>query len=289
MNINFSDIQSVRVNKRYEPSENPGVRHLIMTPQVKTSISGQYAQDNFNFLVARIHDLHKVGKIFFVDTRNDPHFELNGYSVCLKTDYQVRPEKEAEGVEKDGNAKDIQFAEESSEAIYKKERELALGLIKTNLAFKGKLKNDQEEIRFIDVTEGTTVRDYVMTDPNNVYVRLAIPRGTVVADAKIDEFLAIVKHVEAENGWLHLNEYIGSSSGIAAQLMLLKAIYDNAQSMSLEEIGRSLGKCGEVLLKDPEHGRNLEKQAHLHELFSRFYEYCCKKPDLSWSAWKVHK
>lgn len=290
MNINFSDIQSVRVNKRYEPSENPGVRHLILTPQVKTSISGQFAQDNFKLLVTLIYDLHKGGKIFFVDTRNDPHFELNGYSVCLKTDYQVRPEEEAEDVEKDDNAKDIQFAGESEEAICNKEKELAQGLVKANLAFKGKLKGDKEQIRFIDVAEGTTVRDYVMADPHNFYVRLAIPRGNVVSDAKIDEFLTIIKRVEAEDGWLHLNEYIGSSSGIAAQLMALKAIYDNVGKMSLKEIGQTLGKCGEVLLKDPEQSdRNFEKQTRLRELFSRFYEYCCEKHDLSWSAWIAHK
>ena len=74
----------VHANRDYKSNE---VRHYKQFPEINTSLSGQFGSANFPELLKRINDISgQTKKIYFIDTRHDTHFELNGKPVSYKFD-----------------------------------------------------------------------------------------------------------------------------------------------------------------------------------------------------------
>jgi hypothetical protein len=254
---------SVHSNKAYPSNE---VRHFREFPEIQSSSSGQYGSKNFPELTKRIQTASKQGKIiYFVDTRNDLHFELNGSPVRLEK----------------ASGRHI-----TSKEIVDKETQLVRDYLKQYPLVKfeddrhGKTK---EEV----ISNASTVQQFIETSPNFHYMRFALEEHGPLTDAQVDQYLSILEQFKKEDAWMHTNSIVGGAAAIL--LIVLREMIENAPNESLEAVLNRNEKF-KALFKEPKSDdENKELKIARNTFIKEFYTYAATLPQhkLSWTDWKV--
>lgn len=249
------------VNKDYPSTE---IRHFKNFPELKASSSGQYGSKHFPTLLEKIKT-HQESPVFFIDTRDQTHLEINNEIVTIKIDDNLK---------------------RTSNEIVERETNLASTLEKTRIVFERDANDKKYEIED-DVRCTCTVPAFI--HQNNFenkyhYIRFAMDEYAPLTDVQVQEFLQLQQEI-GKNSWIHTNSLIGGDSNSSMFFILLKDILENAASISLEEI---TNKYGRLTAEPIETDKNREKKLERNAFIKDFYAFSKKNQEspLSWNEWK---
>lgn len=252
----------VHANKEYPPDI---VRHFKRFAHVKSSASGQYGSQNFPKLVKMISETYKKTTIYFVDVRQDTHFELNGRPASLKRIILNDDNSELNG-----------------EDVIGREKAVAQYFVGKNVKFvpRNAIELPQEQwdengASDEKVEQGACVKDFVelpLWNGRHKFQRFALKENGPLTDAQVDEFLSLIDQINREEAWLHTNSIAGDKAAIL--LIVMKDMLENV-SDSYEQI---LGKY------EGELNGSFEIPLFLQE-FYKFAQFRSEE-QLSWSEWK---
>jgi hypothetical protein len=267
---------TVHANRDYD---NDKVRHYKQYPEIRTSLSGQFDSGNFPELLKLISNVSgEVKKIYFVDTRHDTHFELNGKPVSYKFDNNLHM---------------------PSDKIIEKEKMAALFLKNQTVIFTQKPKHGKSKEVFVE--NSGVVQNFILspnTDVKRFYFRLALDPNGPLTDVQVDTFLSLLSEAKDENAWLHINSIIGG--GPAVLLAMMEDILLNGANVSLEAIAEkydmkfiSAAHNTDFLkqpIEDEKKDPNVDKKAARALFLVEFYNFAATRlPQQSWSDWKAKK
>jgi hypothetical protein len=248
----MQELSRVYVNKSYGENE---VRHLRKFADC--SVSGQYEIHNFKEL---LNQLNVKEKIYFVDTRQDTHFVLNGRACVIKTDDN---------------------SQKSSEDIEKRESDLVKTLLNTTVVFEGLHTLPTKE----QVVSSSTIRQFVENPLyNNSYVRFALDEHGPLTDAEVDYFQDFLSKIKSENAWMHTNSIVGGAAAIL--LAVMKRIRESAESKTLDEILAEDPKFGDMKKEPKVDDVNAGKKRERLAFLQLYHAYAQSHQGLSFSAWK---
>jgi hypothetical protein len=267
---------SVHANRDYKIDE---VRHYKQFPEIKTSLSGQFGSGNFPELLKRINNVSgEIKEIYFVDTRHDTHFELNGKPVSYKFDNNLHM---------------------SNDQIIEKERTAAVFLKNQIVIFTPNAQHGEAWEEFVE--NSSIVQDFItspQTDVRRLYFRLALDANGPLTDGQVDTFLSLLSEVKDQDAWLHINSIVGG--GPAVLLVMMEDILQNWVEQSLETIAekydmRFISAAHNTdFLKQPVEGEKIDpnagKKAERAVFLVEFYNFATTRlPQQSWSEWKGQK
>jgi hypothetical protein len=294
-----SPAYQVHVDKKYVDA----VRHLRIFSKVNSSTSGQFDSQNLDLLVQKIREVFKDNIIYFIDTRDDRHFELNNLAVSKP--FLIR---EGDSIGDDDRTL-------ASEQLENEEEEWVEKLLKQYVRFEG--RHIQVKTSFIAslvewvidlcrcehrtkshdavVTSSATVWQFIEDEKyqnQHVYLRLAVDGKGPLEDEQVDTYLSLLD--QNQSAWFHFNAKIGGVTEAPMFLVIIKDILENAPTQSFNEILEPYTQMGKnqsgASYKNPPKGHSekdlqLQKRAHF---LRNFYTYAKTREDhgLNWSDWK---
>lgn len=257
---------NVHANRDYKPDQ---VRHYKCWSNVNSSSSGQFSSKNFWKLVEVIREVCKDKIIFFVDTRQDTHFELNNKPCSLKRI-----------VERDDNTG------MTSEEVIAKETAVAAYFVDKMVTFTPKKPHGDpwEEM----VVQGACVREFIESqqwEGRHTYVRFSLNEHGPLTDLQVDEFLSLLKRIDSGHAWLHTNSIVGGAAALL--LIIMKDMLKTASTDSLETIVaryENVSDFFEPKAEDENCQAKIERAAFVKE----FYTFAkAREVDQKWSGWKA--
>lgn len=255
-------LPTVHANKSYGPDK---LRHFNAYPSQKFSVSGQFESINFQTLVKKIQEFHAEKPIYFVDTRQDTHFELNDRAVRIESDDNRQM---------------------NSDQIMEREEKHINELLGKEVLFTGHHIQDTVE----KITSISTVKQFVENPKygsHNTYLRFAVDTHGPLTDCQVDQYLELLEKTKLEDIWIHTNSIVGGAG--AMLLAVMKDILENAASESLPEIIGRYGGSGNFL-KEPKADDENAPQKKLRSAFlENFHTYAktISEHHLKWSDWKT--
>lgn len=261
--------------KIYKSNE---VRHFYLRPEVESSASGQYSEQNFPELVNRIQSIKGQALIYFVDTLKLTHFELNQKAVHLKADDN---------------------SQKTSEEIEARENELVEKLKNTSVLFrktdktktdeKGEKKNKKAKIK-IQVAEtvenSSTVRQFVEANKQCRYIRFAVDEHGPLTDDQVEMYMNLLIEIEKQGAWLHTNSHVGGAAAIL--LISMRAILKNASPATTIEKILEDDKTKKMLEKPKEDDVNGQKKIDRAAFLREFFDYAKNRQEhqQKWTEWR---
>lgn len=259
----------VHENRNYEPDQ---VRHLKIYPVINSSVSGQYGSRNFSKLIELINEAYKGAKIYFVDARQDTHFELNNRPVSLKRIVQ--------------NDDNTQF---KGDEVVAKEKGVAAYFTNKMVTFVPKEEHGKpwEEM----VTQSSIVRDFIENtqwEGRHTFYRFPLNEHGPLTDAQVDEFIELSSRIDAEGAWLHTNSIVGGASAIL--LILMKDILKNASVDTLEQIISRYEGAAKFLNNPKEDDENRQSKIQRTLFIHEFYTFAkTRTQNQRWCDWIASK
>lgn len=258
----------VHQNKEYTYDQ---VRHFKSFPKVYSSASGQYASQNLPKLVQLIDEVYQGKMVYFVDTRQDTHFELNYIPVSLKRI-----------VLNDDNT------DMKSEDVIKKEKEIAEFFVNKEVKFVPKESHGAP--REEKVIHGAIIKDYIENPKWNnrhVFTRFALNENGPLTDVQVDEFLALLDKIKLESAWLHTNSIVGG--GAALLFIVMKHILQNASVETLDTIV-SIKEFSKYFAVPKEDDENRLSKIERTDFIKEFYTFAkTRENHQKWSDWKAQR
>lgn len=265
---------NVHANRDYKFDE---VRHYKQFPEIKTSLSGQFGSANFPELLKRIKNVSgEIQKIYFVDTRRDTHFELNGKPVSYK--YDNNPHL-------------------SPQEIIEREKMAAVFLKGKSVTFTPNVMHGAAWDEF--VINSLAAQDFIVssqTDVKRLYYRLALDEYGPLTAEQVETFMSLLSEIKKGNNWLHINSIVGG--GPAVLLAMMEDILENGSKQPLETIAEKYdmkfisSAHNTDFLKQPQvtqekEDPNAEKKAERAKFLVEFYKFATtRQPNQTWTAWK---
>lgn len=259
---------SVHANRIYQ---NDQVRHLKIFPHLRISSSGQFASGNFPELLKRIGEIYQ-GKIYFLDTRHDPHFELNHIPVSFKYDSVLNL---------------------SQDQIITKEKTAAAFYLNKVVTLQPNAMHGEpwEEM----ITHAAIVEDFIknqQAENKRVYLRSALDQNGPLSDDQVETFLSFMNKLKSENAWLHVNSIVGG--GPALLLVVMAEILQKATENSLETIVErydtkfiSPAHNSDFLNQPQAQDLEAQKKIALADFLKQFYQYIKTRDEKQgWKDWK---
>lgn len=266
MMFNAADVgYKVHENRNYEADQ---VRHLSFYKHINASTSGQYGNRNFATLIASISAIFQGKKIYFIDVRQDTHFDLNSKPVSLK---RIIPN--------DDNTR------MSSDEVIAKERAAAVQYVGHLVKFIPKEPHGAGFEEF--VTQASVVKDFIeheQFEGKHTFYRFALSENGPLTQAQVEEFLSLAQ--KTEGAWVHTNSIVGDGSAIL--FIVLMDILRNASTDHLEAIV-SRNQGAEELLKFKEDDVSFQDKTARAAFIQEFYRFAKDRAgtQLSWTYWKA--